>query len=223
MRFRAMITTTMALITGVTLFLGVPATAHAQNAGEWSIDGRGGIAVPAGDLADLSSVGGNAALGLAYWVTPRVALRVDGSVDFLTGRDASEEGILVSEVPDMTLWHYVGGVELRLTPPRETRWDVTVNVEGGAATVDTDDHPLLAAAPDGDLSFTETYFSANGGLDVGYRVSPHVSVFVGGQAYLVATDDQDTRVFSDFSSAVDPDGFSSAWTFPVQGGVSVSF
>jgi len=200
----------------------LPGAARAQQAGKWTVDARGGIAVPASDLSDLENVGGNAAVGVAYWVHPRIALRVDGSVDLLSGKDSSDQGVLVAQVPDMTLWHYVGGLEFRLTPPEATRWDVTVNLEAGATTMDTDDDPIFTTGPGGGPDFTQTYFSGNGGLRAGYWVTPRVNVFVSGQAHLIATDEQDTRVFSAFSSDVDPSGFSSGWTFPVQAGVKVS-
>lgn len=200
-----------------------PRTASAQQTGSWSVDARGGLAIPAGDLSEFEDLGGNAEIGVAYWVHPRLALRVDGGVDILSGKDASDTGILVPQVPDMTLFHYVGGVEFRVTPPEGTRWDVTVNVEAGATTIDTDDDPAFTTGPGSNADFTKTYFTGNGGLRIGYQVSPRFAVFAGGQAYLIAADEQETQVFTAFSSDVDPSGFSTAWTFPVQVGARVTF
>jgi len=91
----------------------------------WTIDGRGGIAVPAGDLADLAveGVGPTFGLGVGYYVHPRVALRIDGDVDFLSG----DEGTGGATGPDITLFHYNAGAEVELTRPGAGPWDVTAN------------------------------------------------------------------------------------------------
>lgn len=189
----------------------------AQETGTWKIEGRGGIAVPGPDLSDLQDIGGNAAVGIAYQLHPRLALRVDGSVDILQGKNLSDEGILLP-VPDMTLWHYVGGVDLRLTSPGASRFDVTTTLEAGATTLDTD---TFVSGENAGLDFSQTYFSAAGGLQVGYVVRPDIRLFIGGEAHLVLTDEDETIVFRTFSSEVAQSGFDSVWTFPVQAGISV--
>lgn len=165
--------------------------AQAQMMGEtskWSIDGRGGIAVPAGDLSDAVDVGPTFGLGIAYRVHPRVSIRVDGDVDVYSGADVQTAAGTV-ELPDLNLWHYNAGVGVELTEPGASRWDVTANVGAGATTFDGDAFTTNGTTVDG---LSETYFTANGGLKFGYDVSRNVNVYAGGQWYLAFTDEEDT-------------------------------
>jgi len=88
--------------------------------------------------------------------------------------------------------------------------------------MDTDDSGLLAT-PDGNRDFTHTYPGIDGVVWVGLRVGPQVVVFLSGRARGVFTSRTDTGVFSRLSTRVDGAGFSSAWVFPLQGGVRILF
>jgi hypothetical protein len=215
---------TIGAMAGAALLLvgGIPQSASAQGVDSpWVVEGRGGISVPAGDLADVFDVGPSFGAGIGYRVHPRVTLRADGDVAILSGADLATG----EQAPDTRLWHYNGGVEVALTPPGESRWDVTANVGGGATTFSGDDfEPAVVNPVTGETvtDFSETYFTANGGLKVGYDVTPRVNVYAGGQWYLAFTDEEDTAVFSSLSPS-EINAFDTASEIPIVLGVRASF
>ncbi len=203
----------LGLVVGLTTMI-KPLDAHAQQ--RFSLEGRGGIAVPASDLADLEDVGANVGVGLAYNLSPRLALRLDASVDLLSGDDSQGPG---PAVPDMNVYHYNLGLGYALLNPKTTNWTLDTNVGAGGSTIDLDEFTVSGVPVD----FSETYFSLNGGLKLGYNLSPSVNLFIGSQAYLMFTDEQDTALLSVLSPELDPAGFDTAWTFPVTAGFAIYF
>lgn len=201
---------TLALALAVAALLGSTSQAAAQH--KLSIEGRGGIAIPASDLADLEDIGPTFGLGLSYSLSPRIALRIDGDVDLLSGVDSDGSG---PEAPDMNIYHYNAGLTFRLLNPDTNRWALDANLGAGLSTLDADSFELGGETVD----FSETYFTANGGLKLGYEITPRVSVFLGGQAYLIFADEEDTAVFSLLRDDVEP--FDTAWTFPVTVGLAI--
>ncbi|MEN8145495.1 MAG: outer membrane beta-barrel protein [Gemmatimonadota bacterium] len=202
---------TLGLAVGMTTMIR-PLDAQAQQS--LSLEGRGGIAVPTGDLADLLDVGPSFGAGLSYQLSPRVSLRLDGDVDILSGVDADGSG---PEAPDANIYHYNLGLELKLLDSEASPWHLAANVGAGASTLDFDDFAVLGTPVD----FNETYFTANGGLKVAYNVARNVDVFVGAQAFLMFTDEADTAVFSLLRSDLDPAGFDNAWTIPITAGLRI--
>jgi len=120
-------------------------------------------------------------------------------------------------VPDMEIWHYLAGVEFRLTP-RVSPWDVSVDAEGGGTTVGTTDSPALEGT-----DFTHTYLTGSGGLRVAYRLSPLVDLFADGAIDVMDMKKSQTSVFALTSSQVSPDGFGAGVTLPVQVGIQIGF
>lgn len=192
----------------------LPAAAQAQ--GRFSVDARGGIAIPASDLADLQDVGASAGVGLSYDLTRRLAVRVDGDVDILSGADSGVSG---ASAPDFNVFHYGAGLALGLIDPASSPWNIVVNAGAGASTFDSDTFTAGGTTTD----FSETYFTANGGLRVAYDVSSTFGLFVQGQAFLMFTDEEDTAIFNQINSEVDPAGFDTAWTIPITAGFSLAF
>jgi hypothetical protein len=192
------------------LILILPADASAQ--GRFSFDAQGGIAVPAGDLADFTEVGPAFGGGIAYWFSPRLAVRADVDASLLKGKDAEGTG---PEGPDATLLHYNAGLQFNLTNPETTPWSFGVNVGAGASTLDVDDVPMVL------IDFSETYFALNGGLGIGDDVSDNFAICLDGQWYLSFTDEEDTAVFNDINSDVDPDGFGTASDIPLTLGIRI--
>jgi len=199
-------------VLGFLAALAVVSPGYAAAQSRLTVDARGGVAVPASDLADLFDVGPSFGAGLAYRLTPRVSLRLDGDVDILNG--ASGPG---GDGPDMNIYHYNAGVAVKLIGANTQGLNVDVNVGAGASTFNSDSFQVNGTVRD----FSETYFTTNGGVRVGYDVSRSLNVFVGGQAYLMVTDDADTAVFAQINPAADPNGFDTAWTFPVTAGVAL--
>jgi hypothetical protein len=206
-----------ALATLAAVTFGLASEATAQQDSRWSFKGEGGIAIPVSDLNDFQKVGATFGIGAAYWFTPRIAVRVDGDVGLLQGDDLAG-GV---EAPNLTLWHYNGGLELRLTDPRRSPLEGTVNAGAGATTMTTENR--VVTLPDGGTfdgnDFTETYFTANGGLQVGYDVSPNVNIFVNGQVYLIATSEDDTAAFEVLDPGIQR--FSEAWSIPLTAGLRI--
>lgn len=201
------------------LWAAAPAGAHAQQ-GELEVDGSGGIAFPAEDLADLSDIGPAFRAGGTYWITDHVGARLDGGLEILPG--AELPGGLGSESPDFTLWRYQGGFEFLLTPVDESRWSSTFGATVGATTIDTDQFPLGVTTTDGESAFTETYFSGAAHVGVGYAVTESVDVVLDGALHLAFTDEEDTRVFTQFNTEVDSDGYGSQLSFPIHLGAKIS-
>ncbi len=197
-----------------TVWFGAMATGARAQEKTWSFEGRGGVAIPVSDLEDLEDVGANIGVGASYALSDRFSLYVDGSVDILSGADSGVSG---SSAPDMNIFHYGAGVSLALVEPESSAWSFDVGLGGGGSTFDSDTFTANGVSSD----FSETYFTLDGNLEVGYDLSPSVSVFVDGRAYLMFTDEQDTRVFSQVSSEVDPGGFDTAWTIPLTAGVKI--
>lgn len=189
------------------------AMAAGPAAAQFNFEGRGGAAVPVGDLEDLVDVGGTAGLGLGYRVHPRVNLRLDGDVGIFTGADD------FGAVPDLRLWNYNGGAEVSILDPAATRWTLTANIGAGATTIDTDDF-----APGGgdDADFTETYFALNGGLRVGYDVTDNVNLFLGGQSYVTFTDEVDFARLAALTPALEGEEVDSVWSIPLYAGIRVN-
>lgn len=205
------------------LLVGAPAMAHAQDA-KWSIDPRGGVTLPLGNLKNIEKPGFAAGIGIAYWVMPRVAIRADLDVDAMAAKDRTHAGILVNDVPDVSLYSYTGGIEFRLTPPDQERYDVTLNVGAGASTFDTNSATAFGTDLTGaSTDFTHTYFSGVGMVKFGYKASSAVDLYLSGGLHWVKTKQADTQVFSAFSSNLPAAGFSSVLTFPVEFGVRASF
>lgn len=183
----------------------------AQETGRWIVDANGGVSLPAGDLEDVYDVGGRVGIGIGYLVAPRVAIRVDGDVDFLTGSDDAPGA------PNLRLWHYGAGVSVNLLDPDRTRWTLLVDAGAGATTMDSDDFPAEAVGQED--SFTETYFQLNGGLQVGYLVTERVNLFAGGRANVAFTDEEDTALLTQFLGTAE--GFDTAWTIPIVAGIEI--
>ncbi|MGH7540408.1 MAG: hypothetical protein ACRELC_05370, partial [Gemmatimonadota bacterium] len=49
----------------------------------WSFEGAGGIALPVGDLGDVADPGPTFGVAVSYFLNPRFALRIEGSLDLL--------------------------------------------------------------------------------------------------------------------------------------------
>lgn len=199
-----------------TAFLAAGSASQTAAQEKLAVDARGGIAVPASDLAELEDVGASFGVGLSYRLTPRIALRLDGDADILSGTDDEVSG---SSAPDMNIYHYGAGLGLAILDPSRSRWALDVNVGAGGSTFDVD----TFSAGGSTVDFSETYVTTYGGLTIGYDVSPNVSVFTRGQAYLALTDEEDTAVFSQISSEIDAGGFDTAWTIPITAGISFRF
>lgn len=190
--------------------------------GTWSVEGRGGIGFPVGDLADVADLGPAFGAGVAYRVHPRVRLRADGDLELLSGADVPAGD---TPVPDVTAWHFSGGAEVDVLPPAR-RLGLSVHVGGGATVYDTEafaETVFNPATGEPEADFNATYATVTGGVNVSYPVTRRVDAFLGGQVYYSFADAEETALFSVFTPAVSEQGFDKAWSIPVRAGVRASF
>ncbi|MFQ5688992.1 MAG: hypothetical protein ACE5HQ_01805 [Gemmatimonadota bacterium] len=205
----------------VAVFALLPSAANAQvlqySPIYWSFDVRGGVTVPVGDLDDVMDSGATIGAGLAYFLNPRLALRLDGNVDFLQAGSATNPG-----APDMNIYRIMGGLELHLVDPSSSDVSLSVNLLAGAATLDSDEFSF--DRPDGTkilaAQLNETYFTFDGGVRLGVNASQWVNIFVGGDVNVIFGDSDDSAFMAEFFG-VDP--FDTIVTIPIQGGIRINF
>jgi len=219
----------------------LPGQAAAQQ-GSVSVDAHGGLSFPGGQLSSIQDPGPTGGLDVRYWLTDRVAVMAGGSVDLMSGADASELAVPTAggltpflpavDAPDITFINYFGGVTFQLTPLDETAWDVEVELGVGATTWDSDDFPAEVPAEfdideDGQAEtfgaeqFTD--LSLHPGVKVGYQVNERFNLFVRGRGNFAFPDEADTQRFAIFDEDIDPRGFEDFWNVPLSGGVSLTF
>lgn len=204
-RFR---TATLSLAAFTFLALGAAAPAQAQTMGDapdWTVDARGGIAIPMGDVADLpiEDTGPALGLGVGYYLSPRLAVRGEGSAELYTGD--------FNTAPDVRFVHYNLGLEAQVTEPGQSPFAVIVNLGAGATAWDTD---ALGGSGGGPEEFRATYFTVNGGLKLGYNFASNATVFVAGDWYQQFTDEEETQRLARVSPDLDQ-GFDSASSVPL--------
>lgn len=179
----------LTVVSGLVALTGLMTTeADAQQ--RVTFDGRAGMALPVGRLADATDPGVTFGLGGALWVHPRIALTADGDLELLRGQKVA--GV---RGPDLNLWHYGAGAAVSLLPTA-SRLQMLANVGAGASTFDSELEDAESL----------TRFTTNGGLRLAYRIADRSDVFVGSQAYLMFTDE--ARQGSD-----------SQWSIPVHAGL----
>ena len=181
---RATSSTRLALVTMACVLCGVvlapPAaaqsTGRAQPAGVAEI--RAGASSPKGDLGDLNDDGVLIGLGLGYRLLPRVELRAQ--LDFQNLERGGRPRALGGAVgPQTHLWHYLAGVQVELTDPVISKWEIALNALGGGTYYDISDGPPavedytghkptvhLAAQVGYDLFDSATLFARAGGYGI---------------------------------------------------------
>lgn len=176
--------------------------AHAQDYDyPVNLEGRIGIGIPTGDLADVAETGLDLGLKASYFFSPYFELRADGEVEILSGNGSA---------PDMRLWHYTIGPGVKLTDADVTPWSVIINGGLGITTIDTDSYQ--------GSSFNETYFALNFGAKVGYDLSRQADIFVSSMGYITFADENDTRYFADIPGGT---SFDTAFSLPITAGVTI--
>lgn len=213
----------------------LPMQAEAQQE-RFFVEGRGGIAFGLGDVGFVTDPGPTFGADIGYWVHDRIAVTVGGDASLLTGadrdlsQDAAADGTRVFiDVPDMDLYHYTAGLEILVTP-RESPLEVRFGGGLGASTIQTDEFPssFIAGLPENvqapeDGEFSQTDFTLDGRVQVGYDVSPRINVFAGTRAYLAFPSADETEFFHQAVEEADAQGFSTAWDLPLHAGVKIGF
>jgi hypothetical protein len=170
-----------------------------------------GLSIPTGRFADLEDPGAAFGVRLAYSIEPRLAIEVEGGVETLEGAELAQ-----TQAPDMNLWRYNAGLEAALLPPAANRWSLMANVGAGAATFRSERFQTALSAER--TRFNHTYFSANGGLELGYSLARAVTVFADGEVYWSPVSKGDLQVLTDLDAA-NVSAFDSAVTWPLSIGL----
>lgn len=219
------------ILGAVALLALLPAAADAQfirySPIFWSFDGRGGIAIPVGDLADVSEAGVTVGAGLAYFLNPRFALRIDGNASFLGGKDQTGADA-ASAAPDLRFFDFAGGFEVHLTDPSTSRARFTIGANAGGVALDGDEFTVdnfdgTTSTPSPGFStttaFEDTYFTVAGSVRLGLKASRLVDVFVGGDIKYLFLDEDDTAAIAHFYGT---SAFDSGLLIPIQGGIRIN-
>lgn len=103
--------------------------------------------------------------------------------------------------PDVNVYHYMAKAGYRVYASQDTKWRIFVNAGAGAVTFDTD----VAGAT------ANTYFAINAGAKIYYDLSDLLSVVISPQGDIAFVDEAD--------------GFtgSTAWVWPITGGIALKF
>ena len=196
----------------------------------WSVDARGGISLPVGDLGDVADPGASLGAGWAYFLNPNFALRLDGNLDLWSGLDANEQSAdAIGESPDILRFSYFGGFEVHVTDPAEPGVQFSLNAGAGGVTFNSDqfgvdnfDATIPAPSPGAstsNASFQDTYFALKGGARLGVTLSEIVGLFLSGEAHWMFLDDNDTAALAAFYGQ---QPFDSGWAIPIQGGLRIN-
>lgn len=168
--------------------LGLAAPAAAQV----DLNARAGVAVPTFDIADAADPGFVFGGGVALWLSERLAARAN--VDFGSHPGAEVGGVAG---PDIDVNHYIAGLGLLLTDPASPFY---ISVNAGAG--------LLTFNPDVDGADSNSYFAINAGAELGYWLSPGLSIFASPQGDIAFSDEDEL-------------GTGSAWVWPFTAGLKV--
>ncbi len=229
------------LLMAAVVTLAIPATLNAQaySSRIWSFDFFGGVALPTGDLGDISKAGPSFGVGADYYVSNRVGLRLEGSLDVLGGDD---DGLVVpnplingdSGAPDIRLYHLNGGVEFDLVDRTNRKVSFSLFVLGGAVFVNSDKFRLPAGVssrfPNGLVlgDWQDAYPELRAGFRLGFQLGDCAPArarvcgdfFINGGVDLMFGDELDTEPIAALYTGVDP--FSTFTSFPIQIGFRIN-
>lgn len=159
---------------------------------------RSGASTPAGEFSHYAKPGYFTGLGLAYWVTEGLSVRVDGS---LHGFDGAETSDRLTPMPDMRLWNGSLGLEYDWTrhDPDPVRLQTTVGV--GATQLNSD----FFDGPGGVLAETkESFTTFTAGFDVGVALTEDLRLVLGSKGYMGVLDEADLAALASVNAAAEP-------------------
>jgi hypothetical protein len=192
--------------------MALPGTGTAQPAtGKVSVDLRGGVAIPAGNMATITDVGGLAGASALWNFDPNWAIRAD--FDYIKlDNGYNSLGVLIS--PPQDLMFLGGSFEVNFSGPKFQSYPLTfmLNAGAGVMKMKVDDTFDPGSPANG---FDNTYLTFQGGAKIGYQIQRWINVFVNGTAYFMIIDSADTGVFG-FN-------FDNGWVIPITAGVRLTF
>lgn len=209
-RLDTSLVTVLLLVTSLTV---IPTAACAQAA---FVEGRFGVALPGGDLAEIERAGPVFGGGLGIFFTPRFSARLDVDASFMEGKRL-DNGF---EAPGINLVHYVAGLEAVVASPNYLGRSVDIYANLGAGGTRLEVEAFVAPSGLGEgqtYASSENYLTATGGLRLGYELSRSLELMISGQAYRVFADPKDTATLGAVTNG--SSGIGSAWAFPITAGM----
>lgn len=187
-----------------------------------SLDFRGGLSIPAGDLSTFVDASPGFTVGVDVPVHERVSIRVDGGADLYTGGEIENPVVAAgTEGADLSLVRFTGGAAVHLIRAEDSRFLVDGNVGAGVGILTSERREFSLGGGDvAIVDLSETYLTGQGGLLLGYRLSEQVSVFASGQAFLTLADEEDTFSLGLLTTDGPPENL---WSFPVSVGLKFDF
>ena len=184
------------------------------------VDARAGVALPSGELSEVSKAGPAVGVGATYWISETLGVRADGLLDLYRERDSF--GPLEDEGPQMRAWHSSAGVALRFTTDEHEAVSTILGVGAGATFLESDSFLLPTASGPTEFEFRETYPAPYARLRVAYEILDRIDLAFDVRTDVILSEKSDTRVFEAATAGrVDP--FAVAPTIPLTAGVSVGF
>lgn len=216
---------TTSIAAGLTalMLIAAPAVLNAQDGSPFSVDARGGVAIPISDMADVAGLGPAVGASASYRVHPRVDATIAGELDVLSGLDAEGDA---AATPEVELWRALVGANVRVLGRRASPVDLSAHVLGGLTSYNTAIFPEVVFGPDGPVGdFAETYPTVAGGLEAAYPVFSSMEVsgdlYVRGSWTMMFTDEAETSIFGELRPGAG--GFEQGTTIPVTLGLRLGF
>ena len=222
------------------VMVAIPATLNAQaySSRLWSFDLYGGVAIPTSSLGDISKAGPSFGVGADYYVSNRVGLRLEGSLDILGGND---DGLVVpsplidggSGAPSVRLYHLNGGAEFDLVDRTNSKVSFTLFALGGVAFVNSQKFSLppgrSSTFPDGLVlgDWQDAYPEVRAGFRLGFQLGECAPArakvcgdfFINGGAHLMFGNEEDTEPIA---ALYNTSPFGSFYDFPIQIGFRIN-
>lgn len=207
-------------VAGAAVALSGPAAARAQvpepaAPPAFEVMASGGIAIPAGGLADITSAGPALGGSVSYRFLPHFGFRAGVGADLLDGTQDAQG----NQFPSTSMVHITGGLLVDLARPDWQDSPLTTSVDVGLGITHMKTNASDVPAPVG--GFSKTFFAATGGLRIGWRFDEHVEAFGEGRTYMTLGKRGDLAVLSNHSPAVG--SLRDLWSFPITAGVRVTF
>jgi len=184
----------------------------------WSFEGGGGVAIPVGDLSDVSSSGGSLKAAASYFLNPHLALRIEGGLDLM------DKGDNAPSDPNLNIWHFLGGFEYVISDPTSDVF-FALDFLAGGVTFDTDFFQLQTSGGQTTANFDQTYAAVKGGLKLGYSFARHAgtgvpiaTIYVNGDIHVLFADEGDSSLFTQFNGAGSA-GFGTVTLIPITAGI----
>lgn len=183
--------------------------AQAPESGRIVVEGRGGVGFPLGELADIADVGPAFGAAGTYFFHRNLGVGIDLSATLLGSSAPDPFG--VRRTSDVDLVHFGATLVFDASPPshQDTPLSFRVALWNGLTSM---------SAKEGDLDFSETYYTVGGTSRIGYRIRPNLEIFAGTDVFVVALDDAETAVF--FAGPNTSETFDLAISLPVTVGVT---